>query len=171
MAHCTKCGAEIPADAQFCQKCGQPQVAAAPNPGWRPPAPPYQPATSGLSENAAATLSYVLGWLTGIIFYLIDRRPYVRFHAAQSIVTFGGLHIIRAIVALIFGLGWWYGGMGSFGDYGVGHFAGFGIGVMLLMLLGLISFVLWIACMVKAYQGQRFMVPIAGDIAANLAGQ
>ena len=98
MAHCTKCGAEIPETAQFCQKCGQPQAAAPPNPGFRPPSPPYQPATTGLSENAAATLSYVLGWLTGIIFYLIDSRPYVRFHAAQSIVTFGGLNIIHKVV-------------------------------------------------------------------------
>lgn len=166
MPHCTKCGAEVPETAQFCQKCGQPQVGAPPNPGYRSAAPPYQPATSGLSENAAATLSYVLGWLTGIIFYLIDRRPYVRFHAAQSIVTFGGLHIIRAIVAIMFGLGWWWGG-----GYGFGHFGRFGGGVALLTLLGLLTFVLWIICMIKAYQGERFMVPIAGDIALNLAGR
>ena len=170
MPHCTKCGTEVPETAQFCQKCGQPQVAAPPNPGWRPPGPPFQPATSGLSENAAATLSYVLGWLTGIIFYLIDRRPYVRFHAAQSIVTFGGLHIVRAVVAMIFGVGWWYGGWGGFG--GFGHFGGgFGLGIMLLALLSLLTFALWIICMVKAYQGERFMVPIAGDLAANLAGR
>ena len=166
MPHCTKCGTEVPETAQFCQKCGQPQVGAPPNPGYRSAAPPYQPATSALSENAAATLSYVLGWLTGIIFYLIDRRPYVRFHAAQSIVTFGGLHIIRAIVAMMFGLGWWWGG-----GYGFGHFGGFGVGVGLLAVLGLLTFVLWIICMIKAYQGERFMVPIAGDIAANLAGR
>jgi uncharacterized membrane protein len=119
-----------------------------------------------LSENAAATLSYVLGWLTGIIFYLIDRRPYVRFHAAQSIVTFGGLHIIRAIVAMMFGLGLWWGG-----GYGFGHFGGIGVGGPLLVLLSLLTFVLWIICMIKAYQGERFMLPIAGDIAANLAGR
>lgn len=171
MAHCTKCGAEVPETAQFCQKCGQPQVGAPPNPAFRPAAPPYQPATSGLSENAAATLSYVLGWLTGIIFFLIDNRPYVRFHAAQSIVTFGGLHVIRAVVGVMFGLGWWHAGFGPFGGYGVGHFGGFGIGVMLLVLLGILWLVLWIVCMVKAFQGERFMVPIAGDIAANLAGR
>src|SRR5215831_10382187 len=170
MPHCTKCGTEVPETAQFCQKCGQPQVGAPPNPGYRSAAPPFQPATSGLSENAAATLSYVLGWLTGIIFYLIDRRPYVRFHAAQSIVTFGGLHIVRAVVAMIFGVGWWYGGWGGFG--GFGHFGGgFGLGIMLLALLSLLTFALWIICMVKAYQGERFMVPIAGDLAANLAGR
>ena len=115
MAHCTKCGAEIPVTAQFCQSCGQPQAGA----GYRFATPPYQPATSGLSENAAATLSYVLGWLTGIIFYLIDSRPYVRFHAAQSVVTFGGLHIIRAVLAMMFGLGWAFGGLGMMGGYGL----------------------------------------------------
>lgn len=168
MAHCTKCGAELSETAQFCQKCGQPQAAAQPNMGFRPSTPPYQPATTGLSENAAATLSYVLGWLTGIIFFLIDKRPYVRFHAAQSIVTFGGLHIIRMVLGMIFGLGWAFGG---FGGYGYTHFAGFGLGLMLIALIGLIGFVLWIVCMIKAYQGERFMVPYAGQIAANLAGQ
>ena len=171
MAHCTKCGAEVLETAQFCQKCGQPQAAAPPNPGFRPPAPPYQPATAGLSENAAATLSYVLGWFTGIIFFLIDGRPYVRFHAAQSIVTFGGLHIIRALIGVMFGLGWWYGGFRPFGGTGVGHVAGFGFGITLLVLIGFLTFILWIVCMFKAYQGERFMVPIAGDIAANLAGR
>jgi uncharacterized membrane protein len=165
MAHCTKCGAEVPESAQFCQKCGQPQAAVPPNPGFRPPTPPYQPATAGLSENAAATLSYVLGWITGIVFYLIDNRPYVRFHAAQSIVTFGGLHIVRIVLGLVFGVGW------AFGGYGFGHFGGFGIGIMLLSVLGLLCFVLWIVCMMKAFQGERFMVPIAGDIAVNLAGR
>lgn len=165
MLHCTKCGKEVPETAQFCQNCGQPQpVASTPNPGFRPPAPPYQPATAGLSENAAATLSYALGWLTGIIFFLIDRRPYVRFHAAQSIVTFGGLNLIRAALGIMFGMGWWLG-------HGVAHVGTFGIGFALIALIGLLSLVLWIVCMVKAYQGERFMVPIAGDIAVNLAGR
>jgi uncharacterized membrane protein len=171
MAHCTKCGAEVPETGQFCQKCGQPQVAAPPNSGFRPATPPYQPATSGMSENVAAGLSYVLGWITGIIFFLIDSRPYVRFHAAQSIVTFGGLHIIRIVLGLTFGLGWAFGGWGPFGGHSMGHYAGFGIGLMLIGLIGLVGFVLWIVCMITAFQGKRFMVPIAGDIAANLAGQ
>ena len=51
--------------------------------------------TTGLDENVAGLLCYVLGWVTGIIFFLIDKRPYVRFHAAQSIVVFGGLHILN----------------------------------------------------------------------------
>ena len=120
-----------------------------------------------MSETTAAVLSYVLGWVTGIIFFLIDRRPYVRFHAAQSIVTFGGLHVIRMLIAGLFGFGWWY--RGGFG-LGYGHLGGFGFGVLLLVLFGIVTFVLWIVCMVKAAQGERFMVPVAGEIAQNLAG-
>jgi len=162
MAHCTKCGAEVPASAQFCQNCGQVQPAAVP---VASPVQTYPAATtgSGLSENAAACLSYALGWLTGIIFYLIDRRPYVRFHAAQSIVTFGGLHLIRIVLGMVFGFGFFYG-------YG-GHLGGWGIGLLLISLIGLLSFVLWIVLMIKAFQGERFMVPVAGDIAVNLANK
>jgi uncharacterized membrane protein len=158
--HCTKCGSEVPASAQFCATCGQPQPASA----WQPTAAPV--AQSGMSETTAAILSYVLGWLTGIIFLLIDRRPYVRFHAAQSVVTFGGLHVIRIVIAGFFGFGWWTRGFGL----GYGHVGGFGLGLMLLVLLGIVGFVLWIVCMIKAAQGVRFMVPIAGEIAQNLAG-
>ena len=70
---------------------------------------------SGLSENLAALLSYVFGWITGLIFLLLDKRPYVRFHAAQSIVVFLGLHILRAVLAAIFGMGWWFAGFGNWG--------------------------------------------------------
>jgi uncharacterized membrane protein len=165
MLHCTKCGAEVPANAQFCSRCGQPQPATP----VQAPAPYQQPA-AGMSETTAATLSYVLGWLTGIIFFLVDKRPYVRFHAAQSIVTFGGLHILRVILAMIFGFGFFFGGYHHY-HMGYGALGGFGVGLMLLILLGILTFVLWIVCMIKAAQGSRFMLPIAGEIAQNLAGQ
>jgi uncharacterized membrane protein len=65
---------------------------------------------SGLSENVAGLLCYVLGWITGLVFFLIDKRPYVRFHAAQSLVVFGGLHILRIVLAMMFRVSWWFGG-------------------------------------------------------------
>jgi len=58
-----------------------------------------------MSENVAATLSYALGWVTGLVFYFIDKRPFVRFHAAQSIVVFGALHILIILTTGLFGLG------------------------------------------------------------------
>ena len=159
MPHCTQCGTALAPDARFCPSCGRSQPAAgAPA---APVAPAVPAAQSGLSENTAALLSYVLGWITGLIFYLIDSRPFVRFHAAQSLVTFGGLHIIRIVLGAVFGFGWWY----------YGGWANLGIGALLLGALGVISLVLWIVCMVRAYQGVRFKVPIAGDIAEGIAGK
>lgn len=168
MPHCTKCGTEVPVNAQFCSSCGQPQPPGpVPAPSWQPPPPVARP---GMSENTAAALSYALGWLTGIIFFLIDKRPYVRFHAAQSIVTFGGLHIIRAVLAMIFGVGWMFGSHRQLG-YGYAGWGSFGLGIAVIALLGLLTFALWIYCLIKAGTGQRFMLPIAGPIAQSLAGQ
>ena len=117
---------------------------------------------SASSENLAAGLSYVLGWIAGLIFFLLDKRPYVRFHAAQSIVVFLGLHILQSVLGATFGMGWWFGG---FGGWGVSSLGG-----LLLSLLSLLSLILWIVLMVKAFQGVRFKLPLAGDIAQSLAG-
>ena len=113
----------------------------------------------GMSENVAGLLCYSLGWVTGLIFFLIDKRPSVRFHAAQSIVVFGGLNLINIIVRVMFDAG-----LVMTGGWGA-----FGLGWILYSVIGLISFVLWILLMVKAYQGEKFHVPFAGDIAQNLA--
>jgi uncharacterized membrane protein len=115
---------------------------------------------TGMAENVAGLLSYVLGWVTGLIFFLIDKRPYVRFHAAQSIVVFGGLHIIQIILGRIFGFGFLFGGLGAIS-----------FGFLLFQLISLVSLILWILLMVKAYQGDRFRIPIAADIADRLFGK
>jgi len=153
MAFCSKCGSEVAAGAGFCPKCGAQQsggtvVQAAPA------------AQSGMSENVAGFLCYLFGWLTGLIFFLIDKRPFVRFHAAQSMVVFGGLHIINLVLGIFFGAGMMFrGGMGTFG-----------MAAALSGLIGLVSLVLWILLMVKAYQHEKFEVPIAGGIAKSFSG-
>ena len=168
MPHCTKCGAQVAPNAQFCSTCGQVQPAPPVGaPSWQPAAPAAQ---SGMTENTAACLSYVLGWLTGIIFFFIDKRPYVRFHAAQSIVTFGGLTIIRIVVSMFFGMGFFFGGYHPYGHYSSAGWGTLGLGIAIIALLGLLTLVLWIVCMVKAGTGQRFALPISGPIAQNLAG-
>ncbi len=118
---------------------------------------------SGLTENVAGLLCYVLGWITGLVFFLIDKRPYVRFHAAQSLVVFGGLHILRIVLAMGFGVSWWVGG-------GIG-LTGFSFGWLLFSLISVVALILWIVLMMKAYQGERFKVPIAGDLAESFAGK
>lgn len=154
MAFCQACGQEV-GTAAFCPKCGAGQ-AVAPAGGGAPMAV-AAPSTEGLQENIAALLAYVLGWLTGIIFLLIDKRPYVKFHAAQSIVVFGGLTILRIGIGIVAGI---FGGIS-----GLGAIVGLG------MLTSLIGLILWILLMVKAYQHQNFRVPIAAGIADSIAGK
>jgi uncharacterized membrane protein len=148
MAFCKACGQEI-GTATFCPKCGASQGAAA-APAAVPAAPAASP-TEGLQENVAGLLCYLLGWVTGIIFLLIDKRPWVKFQAAQSIVVFGGLTVLRIALAFMGGL---FGGF-----FGWGLFA----------ILGLVGLILWILLMVKAYQHETFRVPIAADIADSIA--
>jgi len=150
MAFCNACGQEI-GTAAFCPKCGAGQAQAPAS------APVAAPSSEGLQENVAALLAYVLGWLTGIIFLLIDKRPYVKFHAAQSIVVFGGLTILRIGIGIVGGM---FGGV-----------TGLGAIVALGAVTGLVGLVLWVLLMVKAYQHQNFRVPIAANIADGIAGK
>jgi uncharacterized membrane protein len=154
MAFCAKCGAEV-GGASFCPKCGAPQSAVA-STGGAPVS--TTSGDTGLAENVAGLLCYVAGWVTGLIFYLIDKRPFVRFHAAQSLVLFGGIviaYILLGMIAAASIFGGWMLTLMSFLIYGV---------------LGIGSFILWILCMVKAYQGQKFKLPVVGDLAEKMAG-
>jgi uncharacterized membrane protein len=154
MAHCTKCGATVADNAVFCGSCGASQAGASGSTA-------VNPATqSQMSENIAGLLCYVLGWITGLIFYFVDKRPFVRFHAAQSIVVFGGLQIIHIVLGTIFGMSLMTGGFGAFSG-----------GVLLYWLIGLVGFILWILLMIKAYQHERFRVPIAADLAEKIFGK
>jgi uncharacterized membrane protein len=162
MAFCTKCGAAVAETAAFCPACGSPQTVTStsgPLPG-HPAIPPPATTQPQMGENVTAALSYSLGWLTGLIFYFVDRRPFVRFHAAQSIVVFGGLHVVLFALGAFFGLSWLTGG-----------YVGFSFGLGLYRLIDLLAFVLWIVLMIKAYQGQRFRVPLAADIAESVFGK
>ncbi len=103
---------------------------------------------SGLDENVAGALCYVLTWVTGIIFLLIEKNnKFVRFHAMQSIIAFLPLTIIGyglRILIWSFSLFW-----------------------MISNLVWLVVLVLWLVTMYKAYQGEKYKLPIAGDIAEN----
>jgi len=160
MVHCIKCGSVVADNAAFCGNCGAPQAVGAPAGGPAVASAPVAPAQSQMSETLAATLSYVLGWLTGLIFYLIDKRPYVRYHAAQSIVVFGGLHIITFIIGAFFGLSLLTGGL-----------AGFSMGLALYRVLDVVALVLWVLLMIKAHQGERYRVPFAADLSEKLFGK
>jgi len=98
----------------------------------------------GLPRNTTAALSYVLGWLTGIVILLLEKDPFVRFHAMQSIITFG----ILTILAMVPFIGW-----------------------VLSPLVMIVSFVLWLVLIFKAYQGEEFKLPVIGDFAKKQLGK
>jgi uncharacterized membrane protein len=107
--------------------------------------------STGLTENVAGLLCYLLGFITGIIFLIIEKdSKVVKFHAWQSTITFGAIFVVQIILwilAIIFWPFW-----------------------IIYYIIGIIAFILWIIFMVKAYQGQMWKVPIAGNIAAKQAG-
>jgi uncharacterized membrane protein len=115
---------------------------------------------TGMKENVAGLLSYLLGWVTGLIFLIIDKRPFVQFHAKQSIVIFGGLSILRILLGIFLGV-----------SFVGGASAGFSLAIALFDLLYLAGVILWIICMIKAYQGERFRVPVAADLSDRIFGK
>jgi uncharacterized membrane protein len=99
--------------------------------------------STGMNQNVAGLLCYLVGWITGLIFFLIEKdNKFVRFHAMQSIITFGGLTMLFILLGFIPFLGW-----------------------LLFPILGIVQLVLWILLMVKAYQGELFKLPVIGDLA------
>ena len=118
-------------------------------------------ATFGLDENVASAACYVLGWLTGIIFFLMEKdNKTVRFHAMQSVLTFLPLTILYWIIGMIFSMMFF--GAGMYGAYGM-----WGILSLITTLIAIVMLILWLVLMFKAYQGEKFKVPIVGDIAEN----
>lgn len=136
---CSKCGAENPEGAKFCSKCGTGLgVAGAPTEGA---AMPEAESSTGLSANVAGLLCYVAGWITGIIFIVLEKKSiFVKFHAWQSIMTFGVLTVAYLIFSWIPFIGW-----------------------ILSILIGILMFVLWIILIIQAGTGKMWKVPLAGD--------
>lgn len=123
---------------------------------------------SGLNQNVAAALSYLFGIVSGLIFYLIEQdNPFVRFHAAQSMVVTGvvfvayiGLSIVGTIVSSVL--------FTSTSTFFIGSIVSLVLG-LLWLVLALGAFALWVYLMVRAYQGETPRIPVAADIADSLA--
>jgi uncharacterized membrane protein len=84
------------------------------------------------------------------VFFLVDKRPFVRFHAMQSIIAFGALFVLQIVI-----------GFGGF----LGGILGLALMGLLHGLLALVIVVCWIVCMINAFQGKRFKLPVVGDLA------
>jgi uncharacterized membrane protein len=118
----------------------------------QPPAP--KQTSTGLEPNIAGALSYLCGWVTGLIFYLMEKENnFVRFHAMQSIIWSAGftvLFIACAVLSNIPVIGWLF--------WIIGY-----------PIVGIAYFVSWILLMIKAYQGERYHFPVVGEMAEKHA--
>ncbi len=96
---------------------------------------------TGLPKNTAAALSYVLGWFTGVIFLILEKDAFVRFHAMQSVVVFLGLTVLSFIPV---------------------------INVVLAPILMIGGLLLWLILVYKAYQGEEYELPVVGKFVRDL---
>ncbi len=169
MAYCSQCGSEL--EGRFCAKCGAPAPDAGatpggpppPSPSSPPPPPPPYPAqvisAPGLEENVASALCYLGLVLTGVLFLFI--APYntnknVRFHAFQSIFVWIGIVLVSwAVDIVLFDI----------------LYTGFTGGLVRLVWgvfrLGIV--VLWLMLMYRAYNRERWVLPIIGEMAQKFA--
>lgn len=104
-------------------------------------------ATTTSDERVKGALSYLLGPITGIVFLLIEKEnQFIRFHAMQSTLVFGAILLINIVLGIVPILGWI-------------------IAVILSPFLAIVSFVLWLLLMWKAYSGEKYKLPYFGDLA------
>jgi len=109
---------------------------------------PYEATSLGMRARTAGLLCYLFGWVSGLIFFLLERENhFVRFHAMQSLLFFGILGILEGI----------FSHLPFFGPIG---------GV-----LGLVMFIGWIVMMVKAHRGEYYKLPLFGDLTERLISQ
>lgn len=96
---------------------------------------------TGLNKNTAGALSYVLGPITGVIFLVLEKDSYVRFHAMQSVVVFVSLFVLQVLLGITIIL------------------------AALAPLVSVLSFVLWLLLIYKAWMGEEWEVPFLGAYA------
>jgi Predicted membrane protein len=164
MAFCPNCGASV--EGKFCAKCGSAVGSAGPGPvpgaqAYTAPPPGAQtysqPQTSGMADNVASALCYVLGLITGILFLVLapyNQNKTIRFHAFQAIffhVAWVVFWIVLTIVTMA--MPWSL------------HI----LITLFSLVLSLGGLLVWILLIVKAYNNDRFKLPVIGDLAEKQA--
>jgi uncharacterized membrane protein len=153
MSFCIACGGQVPAEANACPACGRATTTG--TPATPPEAASSAPAAVvGLTDNVAGALAYVT-IIPAIVFLVMEpynRNRFIRFHSFQCIfaaVAWTALWIALGIVVHIPFFGW--------------------LTFLVWPLVSLAGFVVWLILVLKAYQGQKFKLPVIGDIAEKQA--
>ncbi len=110
---------------------------------------PEETPQTGLTDNSAAGLAYVT-IIPAIIFLVVapyNQKSFIRFHCWQSIFLFVAAVVIHIVLLFIPFVGW-----------------------VLSLPFSLLVIVVWVVCLVKAFNGQRFSIPLIGKFAEQQAG-
>ena len=170
MNSCKSCGAAVSTDTRFCQSCGAPTELTAKasvsavetSSSVAVMSPPGETGTKTMDTNVVGALTYLAGFVTGIVFLVLDpykSNSFVRFHAFQSIffnVAWIGIWIVWMVLsAVLTPL--------TAGVFGL-------IALPLMLIFTVAGFGIWIFLMYQAYQQKLFKLPIVGKVAAEHAG-
>ena len=130
--------------------------------------PPVQSGKSstGLDENIASLIAYVAGWVSGLIFFLIEKDSrLVRFHAMQSILLNVALGVVWIVLVIVVSILVLILGQVSSALAGIVSI----LSILLYLLGGVVTLLVWVMCLIKAYQGQMYKLPIIGDFAEKFS--
>jgi uncharacterized membrane protein len=116
-----------------------------------------EPNQTGLTDNAAGAVAYIT-IVPAIVFLVLppyNTNPYVRFHAWQSIFLNLGAIVLLILLSFLGVFGWMFGWYFFY---------------LLTRLIWLGWFIVWLICVLKAVNGQRYKLPVIGDLAEKQAG-
>jgi uncharacterized membrane protein len=153
MPFCASCGAQV--DGKFCPKCGASIVAGSAAP-VTPPATYAAPVSAPMADNVASALCYALGFITGIIFLVLEpysKNRVVRFHAFQSIFMSVAVIAVDIVLAIILPIS-----LFSWGLY-----------ALIWSVFRLACLILWLFVIIWAYQGKTLVLPVIGPLAQKQA--
>jgi uncharacterized membrane protein len=160
MGACASCGAALAADVAFCGNCGKAVGTASPVPQVNA-AGGARAANTPLASNVASALAYALGFITGILFLVLEpykNNRFIRFHAMQSILFSAGVIAFSIVWTILWGLLF---------DISISLAL---IAAPLRLLISLAIIVYWLFLMYQAYSQKEYRIPYIGDIAAKQVG-
>jgi uncharacterized membrane protein len=143
-----------PPGSIYCGRCGQAL------PGNEANAVSGASMESGIPQNVAAPLSYFFAFISGLVLFFMDKRPFVRFHAAQSTITFGILTAIGFVAGRLAVSAQ----MSGQNTISIIYFAVFWV-------TGILGLALWVVLIVKAFDAKLYRLPVVGRLADMMVGK
>src|SRR6266516_2389127 len=114
----------------------------------------YRMTTLGLDVRLERVLAYAFGWVSGIILFFLEKNRNVRWHAVQSMVTFGSLSILMLAISMLRGFLSFIPLLGWLTSAGLG---------LLLSVLWWVTIILWVWLMIMAFVQEDYRLPFVGN--------